>query len=753
MLLKAVLALTLPASAQVGTLFEGGRGPAPAFRALEVPAIPVDPNSDWAPAAPDSEPGDTNPGAPERSGFWERMQGKAFDQICKSIKLRTGQGVDFPGYGGARAQVERKMERTAAGTFALIDRIELSLNGGLSQSLLSGAEGGLAISVGTTLKGESMVVRPLGTKKSCDELGRLVNVLDMKAAIPLSPNRIREMKVGELWRIPMTLHIGVGLGASAADLPASVSFGRGKEGRASVTLYRLAEDQVRFRLRIDKADVRSKGGDVVYSIPGVALGLPATDTIILEQLAKLVDRQIARTISRYLTARLGLSSGKRMGRMLMIEYVLDPRDEAEMTALRELMRGDLNALTMLRDLVSRAGRALIDQDKDPVREEIAELVGRHSGDLERAPTFVGADDYERDGSRFAFKLPILWDYENASGRERDEILILDEDGGGHRILKADKRKESGLFDVPFLGEMVMDHTQKTAQVISSVGPDDSVSEPAAVYVVQEGFLRKGASTARDMAAQADDIASLIGARGEGRNARTSLPVEALFPKDSLHLPERAHGPRDATSGPQEKTYHRGISAFTLTFSREAVADIVSAPADVVLKSYVNALGYAEQEMMKRVLPLMSIKADGSLEYSRREAERALGYDGWRDEGSRNALAELSYLAEQATDVIRDLAAARDAKTPSERAERFRDAMAGDGRSGLAYEEILKVMVQLVDPADVSAEFFVNVEKRRKGEKDVAARLLLNAKAPGDGAMIGDASRDRARFAEPSVLVD
>ncbi len=157
-------------------------------------------------------------------------------------------------------------------------------------------------------------------------------------------------------------------------------------------------------------------------------------------------------------------------------------------------------------------------------------------------------------------------------------------------------------------------------------------------------------------------------------------------------------------------------------------------------------------MMKRVLPLMRMSEDGSLDYSRREAERALGYDDWRDEGSRNALAQLSYLAAQAADIIRDIAAAKDAATPQERADRFRDLMAGDGRSGLAYEDILKVMVQLVDPADVSAEFFLRVEKRIKGEKDVATRLLLNPNA-GDGAMIGEASRDRARFAEPSILTD
>ncbi|MBI5596032.1 MAG: hypothetical protein HY928_08085 [Elusimicrobia bacterium] len=738
-----------PTSAQVGGLFEGRRGKAPAFSPLVVPEVKGEAKG-WQPAAPDEEPGDTNPGAPERSGFWDRLQNNAFDQICKNIKLKHRQSVAVDGVGGAGVTVNRELQRTAAGTFALVDRASLDLSLGLGQSLFQDAVGGVGLSVGASVSGESAVIRPLGTKKSCDEVKRLVNVFDFKAALPLSAERVARMQVGELWRIPLTLHIGAGIGASLGELPASISLGRGKEGRVSATLFRLSEDQVRFRLRIDKADIRNRGGEVVYSIPGAALGFPEVDTIIVEQLVKLVNRQVARSLSRYLTARIGLAQPKRTGRMILIEFILDPRDQAQMTALRQLMRGDLNALSLLWDLLSKAGRALNGDRR--AEEEAGEVVDRHSQELGRRPDFVGADDYERRNSRFWFKLPILVDHENNSGRERDTVLIVDETGGQYEVHKADKRKETGWLDVPFLGEMNKHNTQRTAQVMTYRDAAGNSKEPVAVFLRQEGFLRSGAGTARGMAEEADAITRLIGTRGNGTNDGAALPVETLFPKDSLTVPAADHGPRDTDTGPTEKTYHRGISAFTLVFGRKAVEDIVSAPADVVLRSYVNALGYAEQELMKRVLPLLRIEEGGKVSYRERDALKALGYDGWRDENASGALSELSQLAQTATGLIQDLAKARAAASPEDRAKLFLEVMAGDGRAGLAYEAAMKVLVQMADPADVAGEFFVNVEKGRKGEKDVTARLLLN-KDLGDGAFIGEASRNRARFAEPSILVD
>ena len=72
-----------------------------------------------------------------------------------------------------------------------------------------------------------------------------------------------------------------------------------------------------------------------------------------------MNRQLARSISRYLTARLGASTNQRTGRMLLVEFVLDPKDPREIAALRQILRGDLNALSLLRDLVSKAGRAVV----------------------------------------------------------------------------------------------------------------------------------------------------------------------------------------------------------------------------------------------------------------------------------------------------------------------------------------------------------------------------------------------------------
>lgn len=744
----ASLIAVAPAAGQVGALFEGTRGKVPAFVPLAVPEVSGTAQG-WQPAAPDEEPGDANPGAPERTGFWDRLQNGAFDQICKNLKLRVSQRLAVDGVGGLGLQVNRELQRTAAGTFALVDRAALDLSAGWGQSVLAADEGGAAISVGSSLRGESIVVRPLASKKSCDEVGRLANVFDFKTAIPLTAERVQAMQVGEIWRLPLTLNVGVGIGASLADFPASISLGRGKEGRVSATLYRLSTDQVRFRLRIDNADIRNKGGDIVYSVPGAVLGFPEGDIIVVEQLAKLVNRQIARSVSRYLTARLGLSTAKRTGRMILVEFILDPRDQSEMAALRRLLWGDLNALSLLGDLVSRTGRAFNGERR--AEEEAADIVGRHSSELGREPSFVGADDYERDHSRFVITLPILVDHERVSGRERDQVLILDETGGRYDIVKADKRKDSGWIDIPFLGEMIKHNTQRTAQVMTYRDASGKVTEPVAVFVRQEGFLRSGAGVARGMASEADAVTRFIGTRGEGTNAATTLPVDELFPEGSLTLPETNFG-RDSDRGPQEKQYHRGISAFTLVFGRKAVSDIVTAPVDVILRSYVNALGYAERELMLKVMPLLSIAGDGKIAYKEKDALRALGYEDWRDEGSRYALGELARLAGQASALVRDLAQVRDAATAEERAQRFLGLMAGDGDSGLAYEDALKVLVQLVDPIDVAGEFFVKVEKRRKGEKDVSARLLLN-KGLGDGAFIGEASRNRARFAEPSILTD
>jgi hypothetical protein len=83
-----------------------------------------------------------------------------------------------------------------------------------------------------------------------------------------------------------------------------------------------------------------------------------------------------------------------------------------------------------------------------------------------------------------------------------------------------------------------------------------------------------------------------------------------------------------------------------------------------------------------------------------------------------------------------------------RAERIRDLIGGQSKSGLSYGDMLRVLVQLADPADVHAEFFYRV----KGDKALAEYFVLN---PGLVDMETARQADRAlqRFDPPSRFMD
>jgi hypothetical protein len=77
--------------------------------------------------------------------------------------------------------------------------------------------------------------------------------------------------------------------------------------------------------------------------------------------------------------------------------------------------------------------------------------------------------------------------------------------------------------------------------------------------------------------------------------------------------------------------------------------------------------------------------------------------------------------------------------------------AGKGKSGLGYDDLMKIFVQLIDPEDVFAEFNVSTRKKVKGEKDIASRYLLNKDK--NGPLLRERTQLKERFAEPSLLAD
>src|SRR5581483_2985769 len=121
----------------------------------------------------------------------------------------------------------------------------------------------LSLTFGAGVQGQSVVVRPLGEKKSCKELGKLLNVFDFKTAIPLKAERIARMETGEVWRLPLTVSISATPAVGVPVAPqttVSLHLGASDNGTVTATLYRMGPKQLRFRFRLQRAFIREAGG-------------------------------------------------------------------------------------------------------------------------------------------------------------------------------------------------------------------------------------------------------------------------------------------------------------------------------------------------------------------------------------------------------------------------------------------------------------------------------------------------------------
>jgi hypothetical protein len=79
-------------------------------------------------------------------------------------------------------------------------------------------------------------------------------------------------------------------------------------------------------------------------------------------------------------------------------------------------------------------------------------------------------------------------------------------------------------------------------------------------------------------------------------------------------------------------------------------------------------------------------------------------------------------------------------------------LAGKSQSGLAYQDILAVLIQVVDPLDISADLAINVRKGIKGVPDVHAHMTLTKGRP-ENLLLQGAGKAKQRFAKPSDIVD
>ncbi len=691
-------------------------------------AVPdADADSEWEVYAPPADPGSTPTSpvgpttpeggfsAPERVSFGEKMRERVLDQLCRNVKLRYE--YNLPGdFGGTGTGFKRWLAPRPDGRLTVVDAETLRVGYAHTFSEPIGEAAGAAIGLrlGGSLEGSSMVIRPLEGKATCEEIDRLVDLRDIKTVLPFKGERIAAMKVGELWRLPFRLTVGHAetlSDALAGNLNISLSFNGAETGAAALTIYRLSESSLRFRFRVDRVEVRTKAGQIVETIPAAQFASLGTDI-----LSKFVDREIARRLKSYTAASLGLAYSNSQGTRVLLEYVVDPRDPAQAEAVASALHGDFQSLVKM-------GWHMSAQQATDESVEAAYLRMKFEHDAQLgAASYAAINAYAQKAESITLNLPFLTAQNWASLQGDDTTTRYSGEGGRYHFARADKSRASEYLIVPFVGPLLKDNVQRNVQVVTQAKTGEAYGDPIVVYIQQHGFLRTTETSIRETAVEFSEIMALAGTHGDGPNPRLALPLARHLPEPPKPRFDRSNDPYASPGADQEPADRDGSIAFTLVFNQEAVKQLMAATTEDIVRSYAAVAG------------------------SPSLANRFLCLIGCRDEED-----ELRALAREASGVVADLLAVRDAPDNEARSEALVKAFGGLGQSGLSYDRALRVFVQLVDPMSLTADFVATVD-RPQGKEDLALHYVLKKNRP-DNELLRTAGEAKSRFAEPSILTD
>ena len=734
-LLVAFIFATAPLSAQVKLLAE----PDSEWEAVLPPTNPG--------STPDTPIGPTTPeggfSAPERVIFGEKMRERVLDQLCRNIKLKYD--YNLPGdFHGTGAGMKRYLAPLPDGRLTIVDEemLRVGYGHGFSKVISEAAKASIGLWVGGSIEGGSMVIRPLPGKATCEELDTLADLRDIKTILPFKAERIAAMQVGELWRMPFRLTVGhtESIGDVLADnLNVSLSFNGTESGAAILTVYRLSESELRFRYRVDRVEIRTKGASLVQTIPAIELASLGTNI-----LAKFVDHEIARQLRDYTVASLGFSKARSQGKRVVLEYVVDPRDPVQAEAVAQALHGDFKSL-------AKMGWRMGTQQATDESTEAAYLAMKDEHDAELGPAkFAAINSYSEKAKSIRLMLPFLTSQNWASLRSDDTMTRYTDVQGNIHFERADKTRGSEYFDIPWVGPLVKDNAQRDVQVVTAAKTGDAYGDPIVVYLQQHGFLRATESSVRDRAKELSDLMALAGTHGRGPNPRMALPLDKHLPEPP---PPDRYDDFDRRSQHQEPANRKGSIAFTLVFTQKAVKDLAAATADDILKAYAAVSD--SQPAMRWLLANGKISEDGRIDYSRRDARRAFPDDfggGPRGRhGNSREMDDLSQISREMAGLVTDLLEVRNAPDNEARSAALAKAFGGLGKSGLGYDEAVRVFVQLVDPMDLTADFTASMNRSKKEEK-LNMHYALKKNRP-DNELLKLAGEAKARFAQPSILVD
>lgn len=686
----------------------------------------------------------------ELTNFWGNLTVGTKDKLCKAANIKINQNANVIEQIGIGGGITREFKNYPDQRLALVDQIELKLNASLGTEVLSVPDlGSISVNIGAGMEGRSVVVRPLENNSYCKNLGMLVKLYDMKLVLPMSAKRISKMEVGEVWKLPVVVryNFGVGVGANIAQVvTVSIGASQNKERKPTISLFKMDAKTLRVRFRVDHVTVRSAGAQAnTIEIPAGDLGVMQGEDLI----SKTVNRTLAGQINKFIAFKLGYSYVRVNGQKLLLEFYVDPNNQEQVEKLAEFVKGNFGTIGNFIKMGLRFDQFSEDSDAQSGVGEIEEMAVHVSSQLGATNTFAGTDHYDSHGHNFNITIPVIHSQQSSWTSAYHRYQSLGNEGGTIHVQQKTKISKGDSLNIPFAGTMIKYNSQKDLYVVNKENKNGAVSRPVLLYQKYEGFVRQGDPTARLMIDNANNVLKYAGRQGNGVDNSNKLPSAEIFPP----LPAVEHNSNDDNNqNDPTKTYRSAVMSFKLVFAEQAVQDIIFAPAQVILKSFMNVMRETEGAIIDRVMDLFTINKKGEVDYDYKQMQKRLGVNAFdNNDGGTNPLDVVRNLAYAATKFLQKITSVKEQSTWKGQSEQLANvASSGD----MKYEDFLKVVIQMVDVKHISSEVFVHTDKRVKGEPDVTQNYtMFNTRDNGFDSTIADVTNMRERFADSSDLTD
>ncbi len=687
----------------------------------------------------------------ELTNFWGNLTLGTKDKLCKAANIKVNQNANVIEQIGIGGGIRREFKNYPDQRLALIDEIDLKLGLNLGTEVLNVPNmGSVSVNIGGGMEGKSIVVRPLENNSYCKNLGTLVKLYDMKLVLPMSAKRISKMEVGEIWKLPVVVryNFGVGVGANVAQVvTVSIGVSQNKERKPTISLFKMDANTIRVRFRVDHVTVRSVGVQAnTIEIPAGDLGVMQGENLI----ANTVNRTLASQINKFIAFKLGYSYVKVSGQKLLLEFYVDPNNQEQLEKLAEFAKGNFGTIEKFIKMGLRFDQFSEDSTAQSGLGEIEEMAEQVGAQLGSTSTFAGTDHYDSHGHNFNITIPVIHSHQSSWTSAYHRYQSLNNEGGTIHVQQRTKVSNGDSMNIPFAGTMIKYNSQKDLYVVNKEGKNGEVSRPVLLYQKYEGFVRQGDPRARVMIDNANNVLKYAGRQGNGVDMSNTLPSADIFPP----LPAVEHDPWD-DNGPQSdptKTYRSAVMSFKLVFAEQAVQDIIFAPAQTIVKAFMNVMRETEGAIINKVMDLFTINKKGEVDYDYKQMQKRLGVSAFNDnDGGTNPLDIVRNLAYAATKFLQKITSVKEQATWKGQSEQLaKVAATGD----MKYEDFLKVVIQLVDVKHISSEVYVHTDKRVKGEPDVTQNFtMFNTRDNGFDSTIADVTEMRERFADPSDLTD